>query len=81
MEVEFFSANIWFLLLLSILPKFTVEARSSPFYPPIQIYKNLPFLLPPVHLSEIYKKFWREHCQGGGSTAKQAEVSSYPQKC
>ena len=71
MEVEFFSANIWFLLLLSILPKFTVET-------PIQIYKNLPFLLPPVHLSEIYKKFWREHCQGGGSTASRQIVSTKP---
>lgn len=29
MEVEFFSSNIRFLLLLSILPKFTVETRRD----------------------------------------------------
>ena len=80
MEVEFFRQH-----LVSPPPVHLAKIYSrSTFISILSTYPNLQestFLLPPVHLSEIYKKFWREHCQGGGSTAKQAEVSSYPQKC
>jgi hypothetical protein len=87
-----FSANIWFLLLLSILPKFTVETqRDYQTFPFISILSTYPNLqestlssspCPPFrNLQEILEGALpgrREHCQAGRS---EQIVSSYPQKC
>ena len=61
LEGEFSSSHIRFLLLLSIMSTFSVES-------------TLPFLLPPIQLSKIYRRhYWRHLTR---TTTRSGTISS-----